>query len=361
MSLESITDLLSLKRWVENELKESQSHLPTHIAKGRLLSEIAKMMTSHIPFDRVVVKIKASVREIKTRFIRQWEHYQETQKAIRISLATREFFSPAERVAATEEIRGIAKQLKTADASFQSQLLERLENIISSVEKLSPSSEKALVIRREFTQAFTEDRHPVIKRVRQIFAQHIYKGPRSKEVHWDPPTEADRAIYFHATTIEGIKGILESQEIRVSQGRFYEGAFVSTLPESNYGKYVIVLNRSIEFSAPVALSKCLDFGGPIGGAFCWIGFGKPIPVNSKTLECVAVEDSTEDLSRLQKELSEIAGREIKVVSLDELKFRAVERSIQGDVMIPKEWPSGENFACPATPVQPNFAAAYPGI
>lgn len=83
--------------------------------------------------------------------------------------------------------------------------------------------------------------------------------------------------YYHATSGEGLRGILRSGEIDVQQQQYFKGDFVSSRieisPETgDYGDFALVFGSDIEN---------LPLGEGIGSAVAfedsiWLGFGKPI-------------------------------------------------------------------------------------
>jgi hypothetical protein len=142
--------------------------------------------------------------------------------------------------------------------------------------------------------------------------------------------------YFHATKLDKAIQILTTGEIERKDLGMFKGAFVSSKPESErYGPVVFALNRSIE-TIPV-LNARFD-RGPNSH---WVGFESSIPVNSDSLEYVAVDltkFSKDDIPKLKAMLSQAAGREIQVKAVNQVLETIQQRLEHECVCVPEEWP-----------------------
>ncbi len=146
------------------------------------------------------------------------------------------------------------------------------------------------------------------------------------------PRHAD--VYFHATSIENALKILSSKSIQRLDLTAFRGAFVSTLPERQYGDIVFALNRRIEQAGPALHAK-------FRAGSHNVGFAQSIPVTLETLEYVAVKSdvlAAHTIEALGKELSLAAGREIPVVPLEPIIKLAKGRLKREGVYVPEEWP-----------------------
>ncbi len=145
------------------------------------------------------------------------------------------------------------------------------------------------------------------------------------------PKQKDTPIFYHATSLQGIEGILTSGKIEVRHEQAYDGAFVSMLrPETGFGRYIFVFNRNIE-----RLSR-LNHGFSVIDSY-WVGYSHDIPVNATTLLYILVEDATDrEISDLELFCSDLAGRKIEVKKLSQHKQINVDKDT-----IPEEWPGGD--------------------
>lgn len=137
------------------------------------------------------------------------------------------------------------------------------------------------------------------------------------------PSQKDTQVFYHATSWQGLEGILRSGKIEVRQDGVWRGAFVSTKPETEFGKYILVFNRNIE-----RLSS-LSRGFSAGDRY-WAGFSQDIPVNEMTLSSILVLTDYGEVSKLAECCKTWTGREIEITRLT--------APISGDKAIPKEWP-----------------------
>jgi hypothetical protein len=149
----------------------------------------------------------------------------------------------------------------------------------------------------------------------------------------------DKGVYFHATGMQNVIDILKSGKVERRDNKVYQGAFVSTKPEIIYGKVVLVFNRTIEkLAGPVISAQYAKDSGAH-----WAGFSGNIPVNTETLECVAVGDVKGDLTNLSQQLSQAAGREIKVVPLGPIIQERNQKAAEEGIFVPEEWPFEMKF------------------
>jgi hypothetical protein len=148
--------------------------------------------------------------------------------------------------------------------------------------------------------------------------------------------------YFHATpTAERLAAILKSGSIERLDMGAYQGAFVSTRPEFNFGRFVLALNRNIEKTGPVLNAE----GNRLS---CWAGFAKDIPVNANTLEFVAISVkklSIEEFSKMSKMFSEAAGRPIVIKPLEVVSRDVKRRIAKNGSYVPEKWPTTMEFEC----------------
>lgn len=246
--------------------------------------------------------------------------------------------------------KSIAKQaLNVADTSVQ-KILQELE----AYWKKSNLQNKHL-----FVQVFGYD-FENYQRVREECAKIVYRHAKSDNpapVKWLSAKEVDsecrnifsRAIsadqfsqgyFFHATPTEkGLESILKSRKIEVRHEKAFRGAFVSTKPETIFGKFVLALKRPIE-----RLSK-LEHGFKADETSYWAGFSRDIPVNEDTLAYIILNDdekekaaaSEQERKALETQCQEWTKRKIDVIlrSKVEERLKDVAKLNMG---IPKEWP-----------------------
>ena len=125
-------------------------------------------------------------------------------------------------------------------------------------------------------------------KVTEYFAKEAAKGKNAKLPR-----------YYHATDIEGLRGILETGGIKVQNQQAKGGAFVSTIIESgtdvDYGDFAIAFTSDIER---------LDSSLPdIFDGKTWIGFQETIPTSNKDVAfIIAADDRIEEARLMVKEL-----------------------------------------------------------
>lgn len=180
--------------------------------------------------------------------------------------------------------------------------------------------------RRTFVQILNNDPSDQALETKKNLFDSIYRNYYEKDSGYFWPPQQGSDTFYHTTSYEGLKGILQSGKIEVKHEKAYRGAFVSDRPETVFGKYVLVFNRNIE-----RLSN-LEHGFPAsyGDAF-WAGFSRDIPVNGSTLRCVLYDDDgsikEEDL---KKSCYTWAKRDIEV--------NRYPHSNTSQHRIPIEWP-----------------------
>lgn len=201
-------------------------------------------------------------------------------------------------------------------------------------------------------------------------------NPWKKDAEWNSPIDLvcrlsehrratktsrspfDQAFFYHAVpTLDDLKTLLKSKEIPVRHEEAFKGAFVTTKPDYNKGKYILVFNRSIE-----RLSK-LEHGFRIeeDQHQYWAGLSRNVPINERTLCGVLVDDSvtakqfrkiaglfnciTNKASRtltVQEQIQFWPGHPISVIVKTQFdpKFQAIMELRMG---IPREWPLQSNL------------------
>lgn len=229
---------------------------------------------------------------------------------------------------------------------------------------------KGLENRHQFIQIFSQDSHPAFAAVRTALASMIYKPiihrshrktmPLSQRgVRWLSSQERETALgktttkvaaiykaasYFHAThTKESLEQILTSGFVHVNDSSGNLGAFVSTIPERQFGDFVIAFSGSAmeHLSRPNMTMRC-DSGEE------WIGYAKSIPINRKTVPYVLLRDSNgrrteQDRSQLEEECRRWTRRDIPVVLVadgaDYSKFEreATQTVLDLNIGVPQGW------------------------
>jgi len=114
----------------------------------------------------------------------------------------------------------------------------------------------------------------------------VYRGEKNPK--W--PSQ-DQSVFYHATSLKGLEGILRSGRVEVRHEKEFRGAFVSTRPEWDFGSYVIVFKRNIERLSP------LNHGIRQDDCY-WAGFSKDIPASHLTIDHILVQ-SRDDTSFLE--------------------------------------------------------------
>jgi len=177
---------------------------------------------------------------------------------------------------------------------------------------------------RTFVHLVNEDNTSKGIQAKSELVDTVYRKISLPSKQW--PKQKDTQVFYHATSWKGLEGILKSGKIEVRHEKAYRGAFVSTQPETKFGKYILVFNRNIE-----RLSH-LNHGFSVGNSY-WAGFSHDIPVNATTLSRILVDSEKHgETSTLSDSCNIWTGRNIEVKKL----FR--NSQISGDKDIPKGWP-----------------------
>lgn len=184
--------------------------------------------------------------------------------------------------------------------------------------------------RETYVRLLDADVSPKGTEARRGLVHLLYRKVRGSSESW--PQQHDQSVFCHATSLEGLEGILKGEKIEVRHEKLYRGAFVSTKPETDFGKYVLVFNRSIE-----RLSH-LTHGFSVGDAY-WAGFSRDIPVNQETLNCILLhEGSFREANRLERQCAAWGGRPVEVKTFSDRGL------MEGYQDIPHEWPGGDPHA-----------------
>jgi len=190
----------------------------------------------------------------------------------------------------------------------------------------------SIVEKRIFVTLLDRDNSATALLAKTSLVSIIYKKVQGSAAHnW--PQQQGPGIFYHATSSKGLEGILKSRRIEVRHEKAYRGAFVSTKPETSFGKYVLVLDRSGE------RLSVLQHGFNIGNAY-WAGHAGDIPVTANNLKKVLVTDaSSREVSTLSRDCQTWTGRSITVESFD-----SRNSTINANQEIPKEWPGDDPHA-----------------
>lgn len=201
-----------------------------------------------------------------------------------------------------------------------------------------------------FVRIFSQDDSARFKEVRFTFANLVYRPVLSlanRNVQWLSKREVDQRIpdawneasihkhsfFYHATSEKGLESILKSKRVEVRHEKAFRGAFVSTQPETGFGRCILAFRKNIERLSP------LEHGFEIGQRAYWAGFSGDIPVTDSTLAYVILDKGSQsECSDLQTRCKLWTGRDIPVLSLQSAAKHIL--SIEGmNRGIPKEWPS----------------------
>ena len=201
-----------------------------------------------------------------------------------------------------------------------------------------------------FVQVFNQEGASSFKTVRTNLADMVYKGIqplKDRQVNWLSSNEIDQRLirsweranlhnhsfYYHATSERALESILKSKKVEVRHEKAFKGAFVSTKPETGFGRCILAFKRNIE-----RLSK-LEHGFQAGENTYWAGFSQEIPVTDNTLAYVILEGGDQQkCQELEQRCQQWTDRPIKVISLEEAKthLQSIEQLEMG---IPSEWKS----------------------
>lgn len=117
------------------------------------------------------------------------------------------------------------------------------------------------------------------------------------------------SMYFHATDLDGLFGILNSKSINRSARS--DGYYVGTAPNLQFGNFVILLNEK------AAKGNTIGYTAPIKDNV-EIGFVRPIAATEETIEAIAVIDGI-DREVLATRVAAIAKRRIPIIPLDKVE------------------------------------------
>lgn len=119
--------------------------------------------------------------------------------------------------------------------------------------------------------------------------------------------------HYHATPLEGLEGILDSQKIESRAESLVAGAWTSSRPEIGnlYGDYAVVMGSKIE-KGKVGVGK---IGTAIDDTYSWIGFADDIPLNQNDIAYVIAKDS--EKAKEARRLLQQKGIDIDVLTLAE--------------------------------------------
>ncbi len=201
-----------------------------------------------------------------------------------------------------------------------------------------------------FVQVFNQDGESKFKTIRTNLADLVYKRIqplKDRQVNWLSSNEIDQRLirswkranlhnhsfYYHATSEKALESILKSKKVEVRHEKLFKGAFVSTKPETGFGRCILAFKSNIE-----RLSK-LEHGFQAGENTYWAGFSHEIPVTDSTLAYVILDKGNQqECQELEQRCQQWTDRPIKVISLEDAKthLQSIE---QLDMGIPSEWKS----------------------
>lgn len=209
--------------------------------------------------------------------------------------------------------------------------------------------DSSLEDRHWFVQVFNHDGTESFRSVRAVLADTVYKPIlplRNRQVKWLSAEEVDHcanrawiaasiylcSCFFHATSEPALESILKSKKIEVRHEKLFRGAFVSSKPETGFGRCILALKRTIERLSP------LEHGFQVDQNTYWAGFSRDVPVAESTLAYIILDGgSYQDCQSLETRCEQWTGRQIKVISLRDAEMHL--RFVQGlEMGIPSEWP-----------------------
>ena len=203
-----------------------------------------------------------------------------------------------------------------------------------------------------FAYIFNQDGFERFGTVRKDLADTVYQPIQhlgNARVNWLSAQEVDRRIhhvwnqvniksrpfFYHATSERSLESILKSKKIEVRHEKAFRGAFVSTKPETGFGRCILALKRNVERLSP------LDHGFSLGQNTYWAGFSRAIPVTESTLAYIILDrGNNQECQELEVRCQQWTDRQIRVISLDDAgdHLRAIQHL---DTGIPFEWPSDD--------------------
>lgn len=120
----------------------------------------------------------------------------------------------------------------------------------------------------------------------------------------------ENAVLFHATSEDGVQGILRTGAIDRSKRN--DGFYVATAPDLQFGDYVLLLNKNAAKGNRVRVQNDLKFADSQE-----IGFWNPIPITENTLEGIAVRNAV-DRELFASQCASIVDRSIPIIPMDRL-------------------------------------------
>ena len=249
----------------------------------------------------------------------------------------KEFFEIAVNASTGKPVAAQLKQTFKVIAKLPTE--EALQAKTLFVQMFSNQGVKFERVQRSFSRQFYFHGWP------KSYAEHFGKGRKRPPLDTGVPLGFDGAYYFHVTDKTGLRKILETG--KVERRGHYEigGAFISTYPELNWGRYVVAFNRKIEW-----LSLAINGEGshtPI--PYWWTGLSKDIPVTAETLEFIGIANPTnKEAVRAAEKCAKFAKRPIQVVPLTtrpasfnsshiEVIDAGLEKKKAYGILIPKQW------------------------
>lgn len=207
-------------------------------------------------------------------------------------------------------------------------------------------SKSSLDDKRWIVQVYTADNDQRAVRLRKELAPIVYQPLSAREVTWLSEEDIEKegrvegkvnrhrhAFFYHATSEAALESILKTGRVEVRHEKAFRGAFVSTYPETGFGRCVLGFNRQIERLAP------LEHGFRIDQNTYWAGFSQDIPVADPTLEYIMLEGGDlQACQDLKARCQAWAGRKIEVISLDDRAQTRLQAIRNLNMGIPQEWP-----------------------
>ena len=170
-------------------------------------------------------------------------------------------------------------------------------------------------------------------RVKWLSKAEIYHSPiiRTTRYLWDNNQIFTQSFFYHATSELALESILKTEKVEVRHEKVFRGAFVSTTPETGFGRCILAFNRVIERLSP------LEHGFQVSGNTYWAGFSRGIPVTDSTLAYIMLDSpDRQECLQLQDRCQQWTGRSIRVISLkDAYQLPYIPQLETG---IPEEWP-----------------------
>lgn len=251
---------------------------------------------------------------------------------------------------------GFLKNFRYSPLSLSDRLLDAPPSVRELVSKVEKGAEPALESLKLFwRKSSLEEKHWFVKAfsggdgetvsatIREKMADTVYQpmchSLKGRKVEWLSERIVGKngaPTFYHATTERALQSILQSKQVEVRHEKVFRGAFVSTMPERDFGNCILVFNRNIERLSP------LEHGFQMNGGY-WAGFSHNIPVTASTLESILLDQGTkEQCNDLARRCTQWAGREIRVIPLQDFDpWNNILAKLSRRMGIPSEWPSVE--------------------